>query len=90
LLWLTYLTDEEVRRNPVWPSLVDALSGQGRVARLQGGPWIATERRPLFESVFPQAVFTPDVQTPAGYAKAWDAARLWLKSCAAASKGSVP
>jgi len=34
LLWLTYLTDAEVQRQPGWPELVEILSAQRRVTRL--------------------------------------------------------
>ena len=52
LLWLTFLTDEELRRNAAWPPLMDALTEQGRVARLSAGRgvmWVAAERRALFD-----------------------------------------
>ena len=52
LLWLTFLTEEERRRNAAWPSLMDGLAEQGRVARISWGHaavWVATERRVLFE-----------------------------------------
>ena len=52
LLWLTFLTEEEVRGNPSWPPLMDQLAAQGRVARISWGGasrWVAAERRALFE-----------------------------------------
>jgi ATP-dependent Lhr-like helicase len=52
LLWLTFLTEEEVRGNPSWPPLMDELAAQGRVARISWGGasrWVAAERRALFE-----------------------------------------
>jgi ATP-dependent Lhr-like helicase len=63
LLWLTFLTDEERRRNPAWPQLMDELAAQGRVASISWHPvhgaapsldergiwWVASERRALFE-----------------------------------------
>jgi ATP-dependent Lhr-like helicase len=54
LLWLTFLTDEELRRNAAWPPLMNELAAYGRVARLSNEPprpvlWVATERRALFE-----------------------------------------
>jgi ATP-dependent helicase Lhr and Lhr-like helicase len=55
LLWLTFMTDREVRSNPAWPSLLENLSSQGRAARIvlsNRGFWVATERCGLFE---PQA-----------------------------------
>src|SRR5882757_8685848 len=54
LLWLSFMTDEEVRRNPLWPALMAELSLQGRVACLSdasGVRWVATERRALFEPI---------------------------------------
>ncbi len=63
LLWLTFLTEEERCSIPAWPSLMDTLATDGRVARLSIEPppgavpnhgqrpvlWVATERRALFE-----------------------------------------
>ena len=52
LLWLTFLTDEERRSNAAWPALMDALAADGRVVQLSNvrpAPWVATERRALFE-----------------------------------------
>jgi ATP-dependent Lhr-like helicase len=52
LLWLTFLTDDECRRNAAWPPLMNALALQGRVVRLtwEGAAlWVAAERRALFE-----------------------------------------
>jgi ATP-dependent helicase Lhr and Lhr-like helicase len=54
LLWLTFLTEDECRRNAAWQPLMNALALQGRVARLtwQGAAvWVAAERRALFEPV---------------------------------------
>jgi ATP-dependent Lhr-like helicase len=52
LLWLTFLTEQETRRNPAWPGLMDELAAQGRVMRASvGAPsslWVAVERRGLF------------------------------------------
>jgi len=53
LLWLTFLTDEECRRNAAWPALMTELVGAGRVTRPNGAQrtqlWVAVERRGLFE-----------------------------------------
>jgi ATP-dependent Lhr-like helicase len=67
LMWLAYLTDEEARRNPLWPRLLDDLASQRRATRVDNRLWITTERRPHFEAVFPQARFEPDVAVPAEY-----------------------
>jgi ATP-dependent Lhr-like helicase len=60
LLWLTFLTDEELRRNAQWPRLMDELAASMRVVRISApglSPgderrsivWVAAERRALFE-----------------------------------------
>ena len=60
LLWLTFLTDEELRRNAQWPRLMDELAASVRVVRISApglSPsderrsivWVAAERRALFE-----------------------------------------
>jgi ATP-dependent helicase Lhr and Lhr-like helicase len=38
LLWLTFLTDEECRRNAAWPALMTELVEAGRVVRLSNAP----------------------------------------------------
>jgi ATP-dependent Lhr-like helicase len=53
LLWLTFLTADEVERQPGWPELIASLVGQGRVAKFAatGRPlWVATERLPLLQN----------------------------------------
>jgi ATP-dependent helicase Lhr and Lhr-like helicase len=52
LLWLTFLTEQELRSNAAWPPLIDALAAHGRVARIswdKTSVWTAAERRALFE-----------------------------------------
>jgi ATP-dependent Lhr-like helicase len=52
LLWLTFMTEEEVQRNPVWPPMMHELARQRRVMLRPGrGPdlWVATERAALFD-----------------------------------------
>ncbi len=54
LLWLTFLTEEEVRANSAWPPLMEELAAQGRVARISwggGSLWAAAERRALFDPI---------------------------------------
>lgn len=72
LLWLTFLTQEEVERNPAWPGLVQELMTQRRVARLSPASQLVTaERLPLFAAVFPNAVFDPPLTAPATHIKEW-------------------
>jgi ATP-dependent Lhr-like helicase len=62
LSWLTFLTDEELRRNAAWPPLMNELVATVRVVRLSAAGlsatrrderqsilWVAAERRSLFE-----------------------------------------
>ncbi len=70
LLWLGFMTDEEVRRNAAWPALMNQLASQRRVTR-SGHLWAATERRPLIEAAYPGATFEPNVEVPVEYAKSY-------------------
>ena len=56
LLWMTFMTEDEVRRHAPWPALMDELAAQGRVARISWAGtalWAAQERRGLFEPAPP-------------------------------------
>ena len=59
LLWLTFLTQPELGRNPAWPAFASELAAQGRIAELRDGAgrpiWVATERRALFEPIAPSS-----------------------------------
>jgi ATP-dependent Lhr-like helicase len=78
MLWLTFLTEKEVGRQPGWSELLAGLSAQRRVVRLDNpgqSLWIATERLPLFAAVFPEAVRSvtaADAEVAAGVAAAAD------------------
>jgi ATP-dependent helicase Lhr and Lhr-like helicase len=71
LQWLGCMTDAEIRANAFWPSLVQSLAADKRVTHV-GSLWIASEQRPMFESLFPEAKFDPDVAVPSTYRKTWD------------------
>jgi ATP-dependent Lhr-like helicase len=57
LLWLGYLTGEELSANGAWPPLIEELASQGRVAKIRAPDgrelWVAAERRSLFEPQIP-------------------------------------
>jgi ATP-dependent Lhr-like helicase len=59
LLWLAFLTDGELSANSAWPSLMNELAEQRRVAKIgapDGGQlWVAVERRSLFEPQLPSS-----------------------------------
>jgi ATP-dependent helicase Lhr and Lhr-like helicase len=50
---------------PSWQTWFDQLAGEGRVATVEtarGPMWLATERRPAVEALFPGAPISPDVR----------------------------
>jgi ATP-dependent Lhr-like helicase len=62
LLWLGFLTPSELETDAAWPAFITELAATGRVSRLEGRAhplWCASERRALFEALFPEARFVP-------------------------------
>src|SRR6202453_299191 len=59
LLWLAFLTDGELSANSAWPSPMNELAEQRRVAKIgapDGGQlWVAVDRRSLFEPQLPSS-----------------------------------
>ena len=68
LLWLGYLTEKEVAANPSWQRFVSELAAHGRTTRLTD-TWVATERLPEVQAVFPAAKPEPAVSVPAQFAE---------------------
>lgn len=70
LLWLTFMTEAETQRNPVWPGLLQQLTTQRRVVRI-AALFVAVERLPLFDAALDG--LDPEVRAaiPAAYAKSW-------------------
>lgn len=75
LLWLTFMTAEEMEQRANWPrnwpALCRELITQRRVTRLasiKAGIFVATERVPYFLALFPQAQFEPLIVVPEAYA----------------------
>ncbi|HEY0684336.1 MAG TPA: DEAD/DEAH box helicase [Steroidobacter sp.] len=70
LLWLTFMTAEEVESQPLWPALCQELMTQGRVTKLgtgEAGVFVATERVPYFQALFPEVTMQPEIVVPAAY-----------------------
>jgi ATP-dependent Lhr-like helicase len=68
LLWLAFLSEEEVAARPPWSDWLAELAQQKRVARLDllsARLWIAAERLPQFRALWPAAQVEPAVQAPA-------------------------
>jgi ATP-dependent Lhr-like helicase len=59
LLWLGFLTMEEVAANAAWPALIEALAAARRVLQFAVGSgtlvWVAAERRELFMALQEEA-----------------------------------
>ena len=66
LMLMGFLGGQE---QPDWEPHFKALAAAGRAARLETGTgpslWIATERKPLFDRLYPGAACRPDVVVPA-------------------------
>ncbi|HEV8552597.1 MAG TPA: DEAD/DEAH box helicase [Casimicrobiaceae bacterium] len=84
LLALSFVTDGEVAERPEWKLFLAALAGDRRVTRMMlgrpdassaaadKGLWIAAERLPQFQAVFPQAQRSPQIEAPEEFAvRAW-------------------
>jgi ATP-dependent helicase Lhr and Lhr-like helicase len=70
LLWLGFLTEDEVGAQAGWDEWLEALARDRRVTRLitdRPALWIAAERLPQFQVLFPDARLEPPIATPAGY-----------------------
>ena len=59
LLWLAFLSAEEIAANTAWPALIDELASGGRVLKVDAGSgcavWVAAERRALFATLGAEA-----------------------------------
>jgi ATP-dependent Lhr-like helicase len=71
LVWLGFLDAVEVEARPDWRSWLGELAKQKRVARIEAGRaglWVAAERLPQFQALFPGAPLDPAITAPAAYA----------------------
>jgi len=74
LVWLGFLTDDEVTAGPRWHEWVTELSAQKRAARVEiagSTVWIAAERLPQFRAVWPTITTKPAIAAPAAYDQQW-------------------
>ena len=93
LLWLTFLTEAEVDRQPGWSELLGELSAQRRVTRLVLGEhslWITAERVPLFRVLFPDARLAPAVEAPANVPSQWEREPALIEVVRGRLEGSGP
>ncbi len=72
LLSLGLLTGSEIEAQPLWRALIDELSAARRATRLgPKGFYVAAERLPEFEAVFPGAQRMPAIEPPSELLKPW-------------------
>jgi ATP-dependent Lhr-like helicase len=75
LVWLGFLAESEVGNTPGWAGWLGELAASRRAARLHWGGarvWVAAERLPQFQALWPDAVLEPAIAAPAQYAeRAW-------------------
>ena len=75
LVWLGFLTGDEVRTRTNWRDWLIQLAHDKRTARLtlpSGSLWITAERLPEFQALFPEAPIDPEIAAPAQHAE-----RVW-------------
>jgi ATP-dependent helicase Lhr and Lhr-like helicase len=75
LVWLGYLTGEEVQAAGLWADWLRDLAQQKRAAQLHtatGTLWITAERLPEFRALWPTATLQPEIGAPSPFA-----ARNW-------------
>jgi ATP-dependent Lhr-like helicase len=94
LSWLGFLTEHEVQVEPRWQDWLDELAQQKRVTRLQAPSarlWIATERLPQFQALWPDATMEPPVQAPARCAaEEWSGDKALLEIVRGRLEGQGP
>ena len=74
LVWLGFMTEDEVAAGPGWRDWLGELAGQKRAASVQVAGstlWIAAERLSLCRSLWPELMTTPQISAPPGYDKPW-------------------
>ena len=75
LMWLGTVSDRDVELNDGWVDWLADLARQKRVARVEapcGKVWIAAERLPEFQALWPEAEIRPPIAAPpAPAARAW-------------------
>ena len=94
LVWLGFLTADEVKAQPGWSDWLSELARQKRVTQFVGAhgtQWVAAERLPQVLALFPgrSSIRRSRRRRPMPRATGRPMTR-WSKSCAAAWKGSGP
>ncbi len=74
LMSFGFLSEEEVATQPTWRALIEELAGARRitrVARQTCAIYVAAERLPEFEALFPATEHVPSIKVPPQYRKSW-------------------
>src|SRR5262249_35479654 len=74
LVWLTFLTEQEVQTTPGWREFMMNLAEQKRAAAIDVAGatlWIPAERVSLFHGLWPTVQARPGISAPAGYDRRW-------------------
>jgi ATP-dependent helicase Lhr and Lhr-like helicase len=72
LVWLGFLSKEEVLAQPGWGEWLGGLAHERRVTQLEVSRatiWVAVERLPQFQALWPAAKLDPSISVPAPYAE---------------------
>jgi ATP-dependent Lhr-like helicase len=72
LVWLGCLDEREIGNTPGWADWLGELAASRRAARLHRGDtmlWVAAERLPQFQALWPDATLDPAIAAPAAYAE---------------------
>jgi ATP-dependent helicase Lhr and Lhr-like helicase len=67
LIWLGFLTREEIEESPGWQGWAESLAAARRAARLETRDmsiWVPAERLPQFLAIWPQAAIEPSISAP--------------------------
>jgi ATP-dependent helicase Lhr and Lhr-like helicase len=94
LVWLGVLTADEAVAVSEWSGWLDDLARAKRVTRLQAPQatlWVAAERLPQFQALWPAAKLDPAIVPPAAYAaRAWAADEALIEILRGRLEGQGP
>jgi ATP-dependent helicase Lhr and Lhr-like helicase len=94
LVWLGFLTCEEIEKSPGWCEWADTLSLSRRVARFKTGNislWVPAERLPQFLAIWPQASLDPSITAPQPFSRRnWPAEEALIEILRGRLEGAGP
>ncbi|MBI2741001.1 MAG: DEAD/DEAH box helicase [Rhodospirillales bacterium] len=93
LVWLGFLTDDEVQAGVGWRAWLDELAANKRAAEIDAPDvklWVAAERLPHFRALWPALSTMPAIAAPAAYDKEWSADEALVEIVRGRLEGSGP